>query len=174
MKEVIEQLANNLLLSFDDIYHSAEIVTADGNRFPAISQADEWVNLSPSDTKETIYIRRNGDDEVMEEARLASCSKSYKMRTPVRIVYFKDHNKDNSILPKLMQAVLISSTKLAKIVQDKWKLLKDESSGDYNFGANTAYFAIDIYLMWYLIPDTCEEDFCLPLENPLKKCLVAV
>lgn len=174
--DVISSLANNLTIYFDEVYHSAEIIVNDtGIKQPAISLKDEWVTLVPSDTKEIIYIRRNGDDEVMDELKLGSCVKSYKMRSRLRIVFFKDHaNNHNEILYHLMQSVLITGTKLISIIRDKWKLLKDESSGDYNFGATTAYFAIDIYALWDLIPDTCEQDFCLTLENPVKKCPVAV
>lgn len=176
--EIITLLSNNVLVYFDEIYHNAEIVTITDNgkqkeKFPAINQNDEWINLAPTDQKETIYIRRNGDDEVQEEFRLASCAKSYKMRSSLRIVFFKDHaKKHNEILSHLMQAALTSHTKLKSIQRDKWRLQKDESSGDYNFGPSTAYFAIDIYALWNLIPDTCEEDFCIDIENPLRKCLV--
>ena len=97
------------------------------------------------------------------------------MRSTLRIVYFEDHvEKHNEILSKLMQSVLIGGTKLKSIIRDKFKLLKDESSGEYNFGPTTAYFAIDIYALWELKPDTCLEDFCVTLENPLKKCVAVV
>jgi hypothetical protein len=175
--ETIMQLANNLLVSFDEVYHSAEIISNDKNeRFPAITQGDEWIDLSPSDQREIIYIRRNGGDEVAEEFKLSSCVKSYKMRSNLRIVYFKDHaNNSEEVLFKLMQAILINGTKLKTINRDKFKLLKEETSGKYNLGANTAYFAIDIYALWDLVPDTCDQDFCANIDNPLKKelCLVA-
>lgn len=169
----ISILANNLLTEFNEVYRDAEIIVNDkGVRQPAVAVADEWISLVPTDQKETIYIRRNGDDDVQEELKMGSCVKSYKMRSPLRIVYFKDHvKKHNEILSKLMQSVLVQHTKLRAIVRDKWKLLKDESSGDYNFGATTAYFALDISVLWDLQPDTCTEDFCVEIENPLKKCL---
>jgi len=176
--EVIENIANNLVDKFDRVYHSAEMITNDdGQKFVAVNIKDEWESLVPSDQYFTLYIRRNGDDEVQSDLRLASCGKGYNMRSTLRIVYFEDHapsEEHNKILSKLMQSVLISGTKLKSISRDKFKLLKDESSGDYNFGATTAYFAIDIYALWILQPDTCDEDFCVTLENPLKKCLVAV
>jgi hypothetical protein len=173
--EVIELLSNNLVEKFDQVYHSAEIITTDHGKFPAVSIKDEWVNLTPTDQYFTLYIRRNGDDEVVEDLKLGSCVKSYKMRSTLRIVYFEDHaTNHNEILSKLMQSVLVSGTKLKSITRDKFKLLKDESTGDYNFGATTAYFAIDIYALWFLQPDICENDFCITLENPLKKCPVAV
>lgn len=176
--EVIQSLSNSLITNFDTVYHSAEIVTTDDNKkFPAVSLKDEWLNLAPSDTNETIYIRRNGDDEVLKDAKISSCSNAYDMRSQLRIVFFKDHAENhNEILSKLMQSVLIKGTKLNKIIRDKYKLLKDESSGEYSFGAKTAYFAIDIYALWTLQPDNCENDFCIDITNPLKNesCLVAV
>lgn len=178
--EVIQLLANNILVYFDEVHINGEIVliTDDGKlkeKFPAINLNDEWISLVPTDTKETIYIRRNGDDEVQEELHFASCGKAYKMRSSLRVVYFKDHAKNSSeILAHLMQASLTGHTKLKSITRDKWRLQKDESSGDYNFGATTAYFAIDIYALWNLIPDTCEEDFCIDITNPLKKELCPV
>jgi len=170
-KEVIASIANNLLNDFDEIYYNAETTVNDeGIRVPAIPKKDEYIPLSPTDEREVIYIRRNGDDEVLEELKMGSCVKSYKMRSQLRIVYFRDHAKNhNEILAHLMQAVLTKGTKLKSIIRDKWKLQKDESSGDYKFVASTAYIAIDIYIMWELKPDTCEEDFCIEEDNPLKK-----
>lgn len=168
-KQTIENLSSNVADKFGEVYHSAEIITADDNKFPAVSLKDEWINLAPSDTKETIYIRRNGDDEVQGEENIGGCIKSYKMRSQLRIVFFKDNATNHSeILFKLMQSVLISGTKLNKIIRDKYKLLKDESSGEYTFGPTAAYFAIDIYALWHLIPDRCEQDFCVDITNPLK------
>lgn len=176
--EIISQIANNLLVSFDEVYFDCEIVTNDKNeRFPAITLGDEWISLVPTDEKETLYIRRNGNDEVLEELRLSSCGKAYRMRTPLRTVYFKDHVENRGeFIFKLMQATLTGNTKLKSISRDKWKLLKEESSGAYNFGATTVYFAIDIYAMWDLVPDNCEYDFCADIINPLKKesCPAAV
>lgn len=173
--EVIQNLAGNIIVNFDEVYTNAEIVNITDagkltEKFPAVSVADEWINLVPTDQRETIYIRRNGDDEVVEELKLGSCVKSYRMRSQLRIVFFKDHAKNhNEIIAHLMQAVLVTGTKLKSIIRDKWRLQKDESSGDYNFGATTAYFAIDIYALWTLQTDTCEEDFCIDIQNPLRK-----
>lgn len=169
--EVIQRIANNILVDFDEVYYNAEtIVNKEGLRMPAIPVKDEYLPLAPTDQREVIYIRRNGDDEVLEEMKIGSCAKSYKMRSQLRIVYFKDHAKNhNEIIAKLMQSILIGKTKLNKIIRDKWKLQKDESSGDYQFSALTAYIAIDIYALWELQPDTCEEDFCIEVDNPLKK-----
>lgn len=167
---IIDILSTSIIGYFDEVYHSAEIVNLEKEKFPAVSIANEWINLSPSDQKKTIYIRRNGDDEVIGELGLGSCTKSYRVRSGLRIVFFKDHAKNHGeILSKLMQSVLVGGTKLNKITRDKWKLLKEESSGDYNFGATSAYFAIDIYALWDLQPDICEQDFCADLENPLKR-----
>lgn len=170
--DIILNLSNSLLNNFDEVYHSAEIITTDDGKFPAVSINDEWLSLVPTDQKQVLYIRRNGDDEVQSDLRLSSCGKGYSMRSTLRIVYFQDHAKNhNEILSKLMQSALIASTKLKSIIRDKVKLFKDESNGDYNFGATTAYFAIDIYILWELKPDTCDEDFCVTLDNPLKKCI---
>lgn len=168
--EIIGLLANNLANYFDIVYHSAEIVNLKKEKFPAVMLADEWISLAPTDQKEILYIRKNGDDEVAEDLKLASCGKFYKMKTPLRIVFFKDHAKNHQkIISSLMQSVLISGTKLKSISSDKWKLQKEESSGNYNFSASTAYFAIDIFAYWNLMPERCEEDFCIDIDNPLKK-----
>lgn len=169
--DTILALSNRLLYYFDEVYHSAETITNDeGIKQPAIALNDEWISLTPSDQKETIYIRRNGDDEVLQELKVSSCSKSYQMRSSLRIVFFRDHaKKHNEIIRNLLQSILVSGVKLKTVIRDKFKLLKDESSGDYNFGATTAYFAIDIYIIWNLVPETCDNDFCLDIDNPLKK-----
>ena len=170
--EVILNIANSLLVNFDEVYHSAEIIQTDNERKPTVVLNDEWIDLSPTDQKETIYIRRNGDDEVMDELKLGSCIKSYKMRSQLRIVFFKDNAVNHSeILAHLLQSVLVGGTKLSKVVRDKWKLRKDESTGEYDFGPQTAYFAIDIYAFWELKPDVCDQDFCTTLDNPIK-CLI--
>lgn len=170
--ETIRSLLDNLSIEFDEVYHSVEIIVTDSKeRFPAVSNVNEWINLSPTDQREIVYIRRAGDDDVFEEQRIASCGKAYKMRSPLRIVFFKDNaQKHEEILFKLMQSVLVGGTRIKSIVRDKFKLLKDESSGDYNFKPTTAYFAIDIYAFWILQEDLCEQDFCIDIENPVKKC----
>lgn len=174
-QEIIQLLANNILTHFDEVYHSADTIINDkGIKQPAVAVADEYISLAPTDQREIIYIRDNGDDQVIDELKIGSCVKSYKMSSPIRIVYFKDHAKNHAeIIAHLMQSVLTAHTRLRSIIQNKWKLLKEESSGDYNFGATTAYFAVDISVLWNLIPDNCENDFCLSLENPLR-CPVAV
>lgn len=175
-QDIIINLSNSLLTYFNEVHHSAEIVqTEDQDKLPTVTLKDEWISLAPTDTKETIYIRRNGDDDVVDELKLGSCIKAYKMRSQLRVVYFKDNAKNqNEVLSHLLQSVLIGGTKLNKVIRDKWKLKKDESSGDYSFGPQTAYFAIDIYIFWELKPDNCDEDFCLTLDNPIKKCLTEI
>ncbi len=169
--EIIDLIASTIVTRFDEVYHSAEIITNDKKeKEPVATLGNEWISLAPTDQKETIYIRRSGDDEVLEELAVGSCSKSYKMRTPLRIVFFRDRTADHAkIIRDLAQSVLINKTKLKAIIRDKWRLQKDESSGDYSFGPDTAYFAIEIYAMWDLVPNTCDEDFCVDIPNPLKK-----
>jgi hypothetical protein len=168
--ETILNLSNSLLQSFDEVFHSVEIIQNDkGEKLPAYPLEDEYIDVVFSDTKETVYVRRNGDDEA-EELKIGSCVKSYKMRTPVRIVYSQDQAKDhNTILFKLMQSVLIGGTKLKGIVRDKFKLQKEESTARLRLGATSAYFAVDVYVFWQLLPDNCEQEICLTLENPLRK-----
>lgn len=169
--ETILNLANSLLSQFDEVFHSVEILQNEkGEKLPTFPVNDEYIDVVFSDTKETVYIRRNGDDEVFEDLRIGSCVKSYKMRTPLRIVYSKDYAEDHTtILFKLMQSVLTGGTKLKGIVRDKFKLAKDESTGKLRLGASSAYFAIDVYVFWNLLPDSCEQDICIELQNPLKK-----
>lgn len=168
----IAQISTNLAKYFDNVYHSAELVFNDKNlKIPAIPSNDDWIDLSPSGERETVYVRRNGDDAMVFQQGIGSCAKAYKMRTPLRIVYFQDRTAFHfGILSKLMQASLIQNTTLNRVIRDKWKLAKEESSGDYPMGASTAYFAIDIDMMWDLLPDSCDNDFCITLDNPLKQC----
>jgi len=170
-QQIIENLANNLTTYFDEVYHGAELITTDEDRYPAVSLGDNWLRLAPTDQQQSLYIRRNGDDEVQSDLKLGSCSRGYNMRSNLRVVYFEaDCGNQNKILSNLMQSVLITGTKLKSIIRDKIKLFKDESSGDYNFKPSTVYLAIDIYILWELKPDSCEEDFCVDLDNPMKKC----
>ena len=169
--EIIESISTNLSNYFDEVYHSTEVVTIDKEKFPAISNVNEWVNLSPTDEKEIVYIRRAADDDVSDELKISSCARAYKMRSLLRVVYFKDNATNHEeILFKLMQSVLIAHTKVKSIIRDKYRLQKDESSGDYSFKPSTAYFAIDVYGFWELKHDVCEQDFCIEIDNPVKKC----
>lgn len=169
--ESIGALVLSLVNSFDMVYFNAEIVTNDKQeRFPAIAKGDEWISLVPTDEKEILYVRRNGDDEAVSEFKIGACAKSYRMRTPLRVVFFKDNTSDHDrVLGSLMQSVLITGSQLKSVKQDKWRLMKEESSGDYNFGATTAYFAVELYLVWDLLPSSCAQDFCVDIVNPLNR-----
>ena len=160
--DTISKLYKNLSSYFECVFTNAEIIINDrGVKFPGVPEGEEWKNLSPSDQEQTIYIRRNGDDEVLRELKLSSCSKSYTMRTPLRIVFFKDHAEDHGkIVFNLMQSVLITNSELKAVKRDKLRLLKDESSGNYKFSGTTAYFGVDLYVIWELVSDNCEQDFC--------------
>lgn len=162
----IALLLINLNARFNDVTCFVETVGVTGTagtdiRFPGLPNGDDWIDFSPTDQKEILYIRRNGDDEVVDELKLSSCSKAYNMRSPLRIVFFKDHATNQAeIIFNLMQSILVAKTKLRSIKYDKWKLVKEESSGDYKFGASTVYLAIDFYLLWELTSDNCEQNFC--------------
>lgn len=171
--ENIKNLISNILATFNQVYHSVEIVTIDAMKKPMAPFMDEYIDLSPTDEKEIIYIRKAGDDVAGESLKIGSCSKAYKMSTPVRIVFFRDHVQNRGQeLAELLQAVLSQGVKLTRVVTDKWKLQKDESSGSYRFGPKTLYFAIDVNIFWDLIPDVCEKDYCIEVENPA--CLLTV
>lgn len=166
--ETITNIANNLLTDFAEVYHSVEIVTIDNIRKPMVAVGTEWVDLSPTDEGERIYIRRAGDDEVLDRLKIGSCTNDYAMRTPLRLVYFRDHASDpGRVLWLLMQSILVGSVRLRSIILDKTKLQKDESSGAYEFGPRTIYIALDFYVMWDLIRSECEEDFCEVIPNPI-------
>ena len=172
--EVILSVANKLAEKFPVVYHSAYLVTIqDGDvihKFPAVDHGKEWVQLAPTDVNDTIYIRRNGDDFMSEELKLGSCMKAFKMRTPLRVVYFATSGNEPKIMFDMMNSLLGQSMKIVGIVRDKFKLLRDESNGQYNF-TNDVYLAIDIHIFWDLFPDNCEQDFCVTVDNPVQKCV---
>jgi hypothetical protein len=170
---IITALAEGLSAYFDEVYFDAELITnGNGLKLPAIPKGADWLTLEPTDQQERIYIRRKGDDDIQERYNLGSETFAYNMKSTLRIVYFRDRvpaNEAGRALHNMMRGALAKHTKLLKIIRDKWKLLKEESSGDYTFGPDTLYFAIDVTVMWDLIPETCEQDFCVALNNPLKK-----
>lgn len=173
--DIIGSLVNRLAENFAEVYHSAEQVRIFDNGklsefFPAINHGKEWVKLAPEDIHDTIYIRRAGEDSVADQMRIGSCVKAYKMRTPLRIVYFKDNGNSQQALFYLMQAVLSQSVALTTIIRDKFKLMREESNGAYNFSPATVYLAIDVSIIWDLLSDKCDQDFCVKLDNPVKKC----
>lgn len=172
--EIILSVANRLAEKFSQVYHSAYIVNIQDkdqvHKFPAIDKGNDWLNLSPADIQDTIYIRRNGDDIMSEEVRIGSCMKAYKMRTPLRVVYFNSWGDEAKIMFDMMNSLLGQSIKITGIVRDKFKLLRDESNGEYSFGSRDVYLAVDINIFWDLFPDTCDQDFCVSVDNPVKKC----
>lgn len=173
---ILMNIITNILNYFDEVYHNAELLITDtGIKKPVITSNNEWISLVPSDKKEILYLRRNGDDIKVTNLGIGSCAKSYIMSSPMRLVYFKDHSKDpDKSLTYLMQSSLIQGTELKTIIRNKFKLLKDESSGDYNFRPSTAYFAIDFSIVWNLVPSDCEQDFCIDIANPFKRELCPV
>ena len=171
--ETIQLLMNNILASFDEVHHSVEQVVINNLKIPAYSKDDEYINLSPTDEKEIIYIRKIGDDVASGPLKISSCGKSYLMVTPVRIIFFRDHAEGHDkIIAELLQSVLCQHTKLVRVMTDKWKIQKEESSGDFAFGPKTAYFAVDIQVTWNLLPDSCERDYCVSTENPVRTCVL--
>jgi len=173
--ETIQLMMKNILASFSEVWHSVEQITIDGEKFPAAMKDDEFIDLSPTDQKETIYIRKAGDDAASGPLKISSCGKAYLMVTPVRIVFFRDHAEGHDkIIAELLQSVLMHHVKLTRVITNKFTLAKDESSGTYSFGPKTCYVAIDVAVTWELEPDTCDKDYCISVENPAKNCAVVI
>lgn len=173
--DVIQKLVTNLAGNFSKVFHSAELITIIDqgkivDKYPAINVDKEWLELAPTDMNDMIYIRRNGDDSLFKELQIGSCTKAYKMRTPLRIVYFNMNGNAEKSLFYMMQAVLTQSTTPVFIIRDKFKLFREESMGDYNFSPTTVYLAIDVNVFWDLLSDKCDQDFCVKLDNPVQKC----
>jgi hypothetical protein len=156
----------------DAVFHSVGLYENEsGQMFPVYAMGAEQIYIGPDDTKGRFaYIRQTGPAKSIETIKDGSCSKTYKMAYPLRIVIFKD-NEDLSfywLQKKLLSFAFMPNINLQSITNDAFKLGKQESPiGSFNFDATTFYIAIDVIATIIINEEVCEEENCIVHPNPI-------
>ncbi len=174
------EIANAILASgiVTQVFHSCKMLRDDSiGLYPAYQKGEEFVYTGIDDAKGLFgYIRENGDMSG-EEFKVASCSRSYEMTAPLRVVFFSDNEKRNheELLAQLTKFTFMSKVTLVRIITDKFRLKQEESPlFRESFGGNTFYVAFDVSVSFVLLPNTCEPaSACITHPNPIKPCPAA-
>lgn len=168
-KDIADALIKTGLIK--KVYHSVQLIEdKKGVKFPAYKVGDEQFDLVPDDSKDRLcYIRQTGKLVTDQVSLEGSCSSLYKMKVPLRIVVFKDHEKDDfeSITLKLLTATFLKNINLASVSNNAYELGRQECPvSDFNFDATTFYIAIDVIAKFSINSNMCEIPACIVHPNP--------
>lgn len=169
------EIANVLIATgiVQSVYHSVELVPDDkkGAAFPVYKIGTEERYCGPDDSKKMFaYIRKLSSVTRLREDLMGSCSKSYKLSCPHRIVIFQDHTEEDfdSLIKKLLKVAFIKNVSLVSFNNNAFDLAKQESPlGDFSFDATTFYLAIDVQIKIELLIDNCQSNDCITYPNPI-------
>lgn len=174
IQDVQIQIAKKLIATglVQEVYHSVELYENEsGKLFPVYSEGAEQIYIGPDDTKGRFaYIRQTGPAITTDTFKEGSESKYYKLSYPLRIVVFKDNEKENFdwLQKKLISFAFMPHVFLQAISNDAFKLGKQESPiGNFNFDATTFYIAIDVKATIVVGESICEENNCITTPNPI-------
>ncbi|MEO7049879.1 MAG: hypothetical protein ABI091_31535 [Ferruginibacter sp.] len=154
------------------VYHSVELVEdKSGIKYPACKKGAEQYYVGPDDKKKMFaYIRQNGNVQTIEEILHGGCGKMYKVKIPLRIVVFHDHEKNDFdiLVKKMLSFTYTKDISLLSFKTNAFQLGKEESPlGDFAFDATTFYLAIDVNVKMLMANSTCDEDACITHSNPI-------
>lgn len=157
------------------IYHSVILYEEENERFPAYRIGDDYAYCGQDDREIMgCYLRQTGDFTNRETTQISSAEKMYVSRIPYRLVFFNDHEKRNhdDLAAKLMNIVFAQDIEFVRYISDKTRLAQEESKlKGFNFGGNTFYAAIDIFVTVRLKKTNCEQVMnCGDIPNPIVKC----
>ena len=156
------------------VFHSAELIRdpTRGPLYPAYPKGAEYLYMGPDDTKGFFaYIRSNGNYSSVP-LPTSSCQKSYEIQVPLRVVFFHDSdNRDrNFLLTKLAPFTFMQNVRLVQVIDDKFRLIREESPRfSEHFDAKTFFAAFDILVKKILLSSECEQMPCDPVTNPICK-----
>lgn len=156
------------------VYHSCQQLRNDQNQrlYAAYKSGNEFLYAGIDDTKGMFaYIRNNGDINATQ-LKVASCSHSYDINAPLRVVFFSDHEeKDfNFLIERLSSFTFLDVVTLQRVIDDKWRLIREESDiFRERFDGKTFYVAFDVIANFVLLKNTCEQDACPTFPNPICK-----
>lgn len=158
------------------VFHSAVMLVDDQNGqrlYPAFKQGADFHYLGPDDTRGLFaYIRINGEISSVP-FKVDSCGRNYEVTTPLRVVFFNDHeDRDHAwLLTKLASFSFLSGVTLQRIIEDKFRLMREESDlYRARFDGKTFYVAFDVLLKVLLLASQCEDIApCESFANPICK-----
>lgn len=159
------------------VFHSCIMLRNDpADIYPVYQRGKEFVFTGLDDTKGLFaYIRENGDITSVP-FKLDSCSLSYEVTAPLRVVFFNDNEtRDHAwLLEKLAKFSFFTRVRLQKIITDKFRLVKEESPlFRSKFDGKTFYVAFDVFLTFILLQNSCEPSACITHPNPITPCPAA-
>lgn len=175
--EIAEQIIASGLCS--KVFHSCQVLKteATGMLFPAYPHGSDYIYSGIDDTKGLFaYIRDNGDMSSVP-FKITAGARSYQVTAPLRVVFFSDNEKrdQNDLLRRLSAFTFLKNVTLVRIVTDKFKLVRDESSlFREKFDGQTFYAAVDVTVSFVLLHSDCETDICKVYSNPVTTCPAAV
>jgi len=154
------------------VWHSVELIEdKNGIKFPAYSINGEQFYIGPKDTLHRFaYIRQMGVLKNNGNELVGGCSEFSTLSVPLRIVIFKDREKENhnALLQRLIKFTFIKGIKLRSISTNAFQLAKQESPiGDFAFDATTFYASIDVIAKIIISEKMCSEDICITHLNPI-------
>lgn len=173
----LNKLFTNLLQTkfFKQVYHSVTLQPRlqGGGYSPAAQVNGRYVYVGPDDTKGfAAYVRQTGTMEVqgVKEA-LGGGQFRYKMKVPMRAVFFNDKEGRNfeDLTAALTKAIIKTPlVDLARINPLREDVLRNEvPSGAFKFKTSTYYVSIDFFIILFLQSDNCEQVLtCSDLANP--------
>lgn len=156
------------------VYHSCQLLRDEHYQqfIPVYRKGAEQPYAGIDDTKGLFaYIRANGDIAA-DISPVVSCENAYKMKAPLRVVFFSDNEKrDFDLLISRLTAFTFSKgVRLTRIITDAGKLVKDEQPiFQHQFDGQTFYAAFDITVTFVLLPNQCEQTDCAAYVNPICK-----
>ena len=154
------------------VYHSAKLLrNAEGVAYPYYRTGTEGHYVGPDDTHSMYaYIRQDGAAQTASQVNLGSCRKSYRVSVPVRIVIFKANfeGDEEYAVRKLLTAVIVDDVALRSYTVEPYILARTESPmGEFAFGLDTFYMAIDVSVTTIVSSDICEPEACVTYPNPI-------
>lgn len=161
-----------------NVFHSCQLLKDENSQtlYPAYPIGAEYSYAGIDDTKGLFaYIRTSGDI-ISVPLKLQSCSHSYTMTAPMRVVFFNDNEDRNQeeLIRQLGTFTFLQGVSLTRIIVDKYRLVREESQlFRERFDGKTFYAAFDVIVTFILLPSDCETDTCIVHPNPLKTCLAA-
>ena len=168
------EIAQSLLATgvVKSVYHSVELIEdKDGQKFPAYKKGGEQFYIGPDDMKDRYaYIRQTGPARNIKDELQGSCSGMTDILIPMRIVVFKDHEKDNhdSLVQRLLKFTFLKGVSLLSFSTNAFQLSRQESPlGDFFFDATTFYLAIDFNVKLLITAKMCDEPICKDHLNPI-------
>lgn len=156
----------------EKVYHSCQLIQNQQNQkmFPAYQVGTEWHYAGVNDQQPAFaYIRTSGDI-FSKPLAVGGCGMTYQIATPLRVVVFMAHTAEDFdyLLRRLTFFTFLPQVSLVRIIDDKWRLSREESElWAGAFAPDTFYVAFDVLVNFVLLPRDCGEKSCTIYPNPI-------